>query len=319
MKKVIVTGAAGFIGFHLAKALNLRGDTVVGIDNFNAYYSPQLKRRRAELLAQDRIELLEADLCAPHVLLDAIEKYQPTHIVHLAAQAGVRYSTENPAAYVDSNVHAFLNVLEACRKHPHIPLIFASSSSVYGTNTKVPFSETDLTDHPASFYGATKKANELMAYSYHHMYGIKAIGLRFFTVYGPWGRPDMAYYSFSECISQGTPIKVYNHGHMMRDFTYIDDIIAGVISALDLEASWEVFNLGNHSPVKLMDMIELLEQLMGKPAEKVYVEMQTGDVLTTYADISHSRERLGFSPKVSIAVGLTKFIEWYRDFIIDCK
>ena len=319
MKKVIVTGAAGFIGFHLAKALTGRGDTVIGIDNFNSYYSPELKKMRANLLEKEQIELVKADLCDPHTLLNAIQKHKPTHIVHLAAQAGVRYSTENPAAYVDSNVHAFLNVLEACRAHVDIPLIFASSSSVYGTNTKVPFSEKDLTDHPASFYGATKKANELMAYSYHHMYGVKATALRFFTVYGPWGRPDMAYYSFSECISKGEPIKIYNHGNMTRDFTYIDDIIDGVLAAVDLGSSWEVFNLGNHSPVKLMEMIELLEKLLDKPAKKKYVEMQTGDVLTTYADISHSNERLGFSPKVSITEGLTKFIDWYRYFITSCK
>jgi UDP-glucuronate 4-epimerase len=319
MKKVIVTGAAGFIGFHLAKALKKRGDTVLGIDNYNSYYSPKLKRLRGTLLKEDGIEVREGDLCNQEILTQAIEDFKPTHLVHLAAQAGVRYSTENPTAYVDSNIHAFLNVLEACRKNPHIPLTFASSSSVYGTNTKVPFSETDLTDHPASFYGATKKANELMAFSYHHMYGIKATGLRFFTVYGPLGRPDMAYYSFAECITQGKPINVYNHGNMERDFTYISDIVDGVIAALDLGASWEIFNLGNHSPVKLMEMIELLESLLGKKAEKNFLKMQTGDVLITYADISHSKQKLGFSPKTPIAQGLTKFIEWYQEFITSCK
>lgn len=312
-KKIIVTGAAGFIGFHLSRALKARGDQVLGIDNFNAYYDPSLKRKRAALLQEAGVEIIEGDLINPETLNRAIETFSPTHLVHLAAQAGVRYSIDNPRAYVESNVDAFLNVLEACRHHPHIPLTFASSSSVYGTNTKVPFKETDLSDHPASFYGATKKANELMAYSYHHMYGIKATGLRFFTVYGPWGRPDMAYYSFAEAISQDKPIQVYNYGNMERDFTYIDDIVAGIVSAIDLEASWDIFNLGNHTPVKLMTTIECLERLLGKEANKKYIEMQTGDVLTTYADTSHSEEKLGYRPKVSIEAGLAKFVEWFNN------
>lgn len=312
-KKIIVTGAAGFIGFHLSRALKARGDQVLGIDNYNAYYDPSLKRKRAALLQEAGVEIIEGDLINPETLNRAIETFSPTHLVHLAAQAGVRYSIDNPRAYAESNVDAFLNVLEACRHHPHLPLTFASSSSVYGTNTKVPFKETDLSDHPASFYGATKKANELMAYSYHHMYGIKATGLRFFTVYGPWGRPDMAYYSFAEAISQDKPIQVYNYGNMERDFTYIDDIVAGIISAIDLEASWDIFNLGNHTPVKLMTMIECLERLLGKEANKKYIEMQTGDVLTTYADTSHSEEKLGYRPKVSIEAGLAKFVEWFNN------
>lgn len=311
-KKIIVTGAAGFIGFHLSKALKARGDQVLGIDNFNSYYDPSLKRKRAAILEDHGVKVIEGDLIDPRTLSQAIDEFSPTHLVHLAAQAGVRYSIENPRAYVESNVDAFLNVLEACRRHPHIPLTFASSSSIYGTNTKIPFKETDLSDHPASFYGATKKANELMAFSYHHMYGIKATGLRFFTVYGPWGRPDMAYYSFAEAITQNKPIHVYNYGNMERDFTYIDDIVDGILSAIDLEASWDIFNLGNHTPVKLMTMIECLEKHLGKNANKKFVEMQTGDVLTTYADTSHSEERLGYRPKVTIDAGLAKFVEWFR-------
>lgn len=313
-KKIILTGAAGFIGFHLAQALQARGDTVIGIDNFNSYYDPQLKRDRAKILTENGIRILEADLCDKDTLKDAIAEYLPTHIIHLAAQAGVRYSIDNPQAYVDSNINAFLHVLEACRHHPEIPLTFASSSSVYGTNTKVPFSEMDMADHPASFYGATKKANELMAYSYHHMYGIKATGLRFFTVYGPWGRPDMAYYSFAEAIRHNKSINVYNYGNMERDFTYIDDIVDGIIAAVDLESPWEIFNLGNHAPVKLMDMIGEIEKLLGKEASKKFIEMQAGDVLTTFADTSHSQNKLGFRPKISIQQGLARFIEWYNGY-----
>ena len=313
-KKILVTGAAGFIGFHLAQALQARGDHVIGLDNFNNYYDPQLKRDRAKILQQKGIEIIEADLCDPSLLASLLPQHEITNLVHLAAQAGVRYSIQNPQAYVDSNVAAFLHVLEACRQNPHIPLTFASSSSVYGTNTKVPFSESDMSDAPASFYGATKKSNELMAFSYHHMYGIKATGLRFFTVYGPWGRPDMAYYSFSEEISHGRPINVYNHGNMQRDFTYIDDIVQGIVSAIDLEAPWEIFNLGNHTPVKLMDMIELLERHLGKAAQKNFIAMQTGDVLTTYADIAHSQEKLRFSPKTTIDQGLKMFVDWYANY-----
>lgn len=311
-KKIILTGAAGFIGFHLAKALKNRGDFVIGIDNYNDYYTPKLKRERAKLLNEQGIQIIEADLCNPDTLTNAIQQHSPTHIVHLAAQAGVRYSIDNPRAYVESNIDAFLNVLEACRHNPSIPLTFASSSSIYGTNTKVPFSESDLADHPASFYGATKKANELMAYSYHHLYGIKATGLRFFTVYGPWGRPDMAYYSFAEAIAQGKPINVYNYGNMERDFTYIDDIVDGIVAAVDLGAPWEIFNLGNHSPVKLMDMIQEIEKLMGKEAQKNFIEMQKGDVLTTFADTSHSEKLLNYKPKTSIQQGLSKFVTWFN-------
>lgn len=311
-KKIIVTGAAGFIGFHLSRALKARGDEVIGIDNFNSYYDPKLKRQREKILKDEGISIIEGDLCNPKTLENAFQRHQPTHLVHLAAQAGVRYSIDHPQAYVDSNINAFLHVLECCRRHPNVPLTFASSSSVYGTNTKVPFSETDMADHPASFYGATKKANELMAYSYHQMYGIKATGLRFFTVYGPWGRPDMAYFSFSEAIAKGNPINIYNYGNMERDFTYITDIVDGIIAAVDLEASWEIFNLGNHTPVKLMEMIETLEKLFGKEASKNFIEMQTGDVLTTFADTSHSMKMLGYKPKTSIHEGLAHFVTWFQ-------
>lgn len=314
-KKILITGAAGFIGFHLAQALEARGDIVFGVDNFNDYYDPSLKRDRAKLLLEkNNIEVIQGDLCDPKLLISLISELKPTHLVHLAAQAGVRYSIQNPQAYVDSNLTAFLHVLEACRQNPHIPLTFASSSSVYGVNTKVPFSESDISDNPASFYGATKKSNELMAFSYHHMYGIKATGLRFFTVYGPWGRPDMAYYSFSEEISKDRPISIYNHGNMQRDFTYIDDIVQGIIAAIDLGAAWDIFNLGNHTPVKLMDMIQLLEGHLGKTAKKNFIEMQTGDVLTTYADITRSREKLGFIPKTPIDQGLKKFVDWFANY-----
>lgn len=313
-KKIFITGAAGFIGFHLCKHLLSRGDTVFGLDNFNDYYSPDLKRARAKILAQNGIEIIEGDICHPLLLNELISKHQITHLVHLAAQAGVRYSLVNPHAYIKSNIEGFLNILETCRRHPHVKLTYASSSSVYGTNDKIPFSIDDRTDHQASLYGVTKKTNELMASTYHHLYGISSIGLRFFTVYGPWGRPDMAYYSFTKAIAEGRPIEIYNHGKMMRDFTYIDDIIQGTIAAIDLDAACEIFNLGNHQPEELHTFIEIIEECLGKKAKKIDLPMQLGDVKKTYADISYSQSQLGFSPKVSLKEGIPQFVEWYLNY-----
>lgn len=313
-KNIFLTGAAGFIGFHLALQLALRGDKVLGYDNFNDYYSPQLKRRRAQELQKVGVYIIEGDICDAATLNASIKKHQTTHLVHLAAQAGVRYSLINPQAYVKTNVEGFVNILEACRNNPSIKLAYASSSSVYGCNMEIPFSVEDQTDKQASLYGVTKKTNELMAYTYHHLYNIPVTGLRFFTVYGPWGRPDMAYYTFTKLILSGKPIEVYNHGQMQRDFTYIDDIVRGTIAAIDLGADCELFNLGNHRPVKLLDFIALLEKALGKKALLKEMPMQAGDVVTTYAEISHSSERLGFIPQISLEEGIPRFVKWYRDF-----
>lgn len=313
-KRILVTGAAGFIGFHLAHRLKARGDQVIGLDNFNDYYPPAFKFDRAELLSLKGIELIRADVADHALLHDTIATHEITHVVHLAAQAGVRYSLANPQAYVNANITGFLNILETCRKFPHLCLTYASSSSVYGKNTKTPFSENDRTDQQASFYGVTKKTNELMAQTYHHLYGIPVTGLRFFTVYGPWGRPDMAYYSFAKAILENTPIDVYNFGDMRRDFTYIDDIVDGIVAAIDLEAKYELFNLGNHHPEPLSALIESLEHSLGKKAQIRHLPMQPGDVLATYADIDHSKKLLGFSPKISLAEGIKRFATWYKTY-----
>ncbi len=313
-KKVIITGAAGFIGFHLARALHDRGDSVLGYDNFNSYYSPQLKRARAELLSQNGVEIIEGDICNGPVLQSVVADYKPTHFVHLAAQAGVRLSLSQPDVYLKANVDGFLQVLETCRLQPCMKLIYASSSSVYGLNQKSPFSVVDRTDTQASFYGVTKKTNELMAQTYHHLYQIPVTGLRFFTVYGPWGRPDMAIYRFTKAIVEGDPIDVYNDGQMYRDFTYIDDIIDGTIAAIDLGSQCELFNLGNHSPVPLMELIENLEELLQKKALKNFLPMQAGDVLSTFADITHSAEKLKFRPTKPLKEGLSLFVDWFRSY-----
>lgn len=313
-KRVLITGIAGFIGSHLALSLHSKGDFVVGIDNFNDYYSIQLKRDRAKHLSTKGIDISEGNVCDLDGLEKLLTSHQITHLVHLAAQAGVRYSLINPQAYVDANISGFLNVLECCRKHPHLVLIYASSSSVYGNNTKIPFSVDDRTDHQASFYGVTKKANELMAETYHHLYKLKCTGLRFFTVYGPWGRPDMAYFRFTRQILSGQPIQVFNQGQMQRDFTYIDDIIDGVNAAIDLEAPLEIFNLGNHRPEPLESMIRILEKELGKKAQIQYLPMQAGDVEVTYADIRHSQKKLGFAPKISLDEGLSRFVSWYSSY-----
>lgn len=314
MKKILVTGSAGFIGFHLCLALKKRGDGVVGYDNFNTYYSPELKKARASLLDQNGIKTLLADICDPTALRNCIDEHQITHVVHLAAQAGVRYSLENPDAYVQSNLNGFVQVLEALKPRPYIPLIYASSSSVYGLNTKVPFAETDQTDKPASFYGATKKSNELIAHAYHHTFHIPMTGLRFFTVYGPWGRPDMAYYSFTKAILEGKAINVYDRGEVKRDFTYIDDIIDGTIRAIDRCSGYEVVNLGNHTPESVNSMIAILEKLLGKKAIRNEMPLPLGDVPITYADLTKSRSLLNFEPHTKLELGLEHFVKWYFSY-----
>lgn len=313
-KRIFITGAAGFIGFHMARHLSKRGDHVIGYDNFNDYYDPKLKRARAKELEKLNIEIIEADINDAETLEKSVINHQTSHILHLAAQAGVRYSIENPQAYIQANIKGFLTVLEICRKYPKMPLIYASSSSVYGLNEKVPFSTEDTTDHQASFYGVTKKTNELMAQTYHHLYGISVTGLRFFTVYGPWGRPDMAYFSFSQAICNKKPIHVYNYGDMQRDFTYIDDIVEGTSAAIDRSFPSAIFNLGNHRPEKLGYLIELLEENFQLKADKKFLPIQPGDVLSTYAEIEESKACLGFYPKTSLEIGIREFVKWYRQY-----
>ncbi len=314
MRKILITGAAGFIGFHLAKALFERGEHIACIDNFNSYYSPILKEARADELSKLEIEVLRGDICDLSLLENWVEKHRPTHIVHLAAQAGVRHSIVNPHIYLKSNIEGFLNILEVCRKHPELKLIYASSSSVYGLNAKIPFSIEDSTDQQASLYGVTKKTNELMAATYYHLFKIPSVGLRFFTVYGPWGRPDMAYFSFTEAIAHGRPIDLYNQGKMLRDFTYIDDIVDGIIGAMTITEGCHLFNLGGNRPVELEKFVEVIEKAIGKKAFKRYLPMQPGDVVSTFADIDASEEHLGFSPKISIEEGIPRFVEWYVEY-----
>lgn len=311
--RIFLTGAAGFVGFHLARALHARGDSVLGYDNFNDYYPPQLKRARASELQKIGITVLENDICNSQFLNEAIQQHRPTHIVHLAAQAGVRYSLNNPQAYVKANLEGFVNILEACISVPNTKpkLIYASSSSVYGRNSQIPFSIKDTTDQQASFYGVTKKTNELMAETYHHLHGIQTTGLRFFTAYGPWGRPDMAYFSFTQAILAGRTIDIYGEGKLKRDFTYIDDIIQGTIAAIDLGASCKLYNLGNNYPVEVNELVSLLEEALGKKAKKRFLPIQAGDMQNTYADISESMHDLGFVPKTSLAEGIRSFTSWY--------
>ena len=311
---IFITGIAGFIGFHVAQALKRRGDTVIGCDNFNSYYDPQLKRDRAALLEKLGVKIIEMDICDGALLEKHVRENKITHFLHLAAQAGVRHSMKHPEDYVTSNLEGFVHVIEVIRRNPEIPLIYASSSSVYGLNKKIPFSETDSTDMPSSLYGATKKSNELVAHAYHHMYGISVTGLRFFTVYGPWGRPDMAYFAFTSNILNEKPLQIFNEGKMKRDFTYIDDIVAGTLAAIDLGAPCEVFNLGNHKPEDVLHLVELLEKKLGKAAVKELLPMQRGEVSVTYADISKSQKQLGFSPMTSLEKGIEKFLSWYREY-----
>lgn len=313
-KKIFLTGIAGFIGFHLARHLSARGDEVIGCDNFNDYYDPKLKRDRAEILKKEGIKIYEIDLRDKAKLEEVFQDAHFTHIVHLAAQAGVRYCITHPQAYVHSNLDGFVQILEVCRKFGPIPFIYASSSSVYGMNKKIPFSESDPTESPSNFYGATKKSNELIARSYHHLYKIPVTGLRFFTVYGPWGRPDMAYFSFAKALLNESPIPLFAEGKMKRDFTHIDDIVKGTASAIDLSAPDEIFNLGHNSPHAVTELVELLESATGKKAVIQHHPIQPGEVPVTFADISKSQAILGFSPKVTLSDGIKGFIDWYQSY-----
>jgi len=316
-KYVLVTGAAGFIGFHAAQALHRRGDRVIGVDSFNAYYDIRLKKERARLLHQLGIEVIEGDITHPGLLNTLLEKYPITHVLHLAAQAGVRYARQHPESYLKNNLEGFLCILESLKHKPQIPLIYASSSSVYGTNSKVPFSENDSVDHPANLYAATKKSNELMAYSYHHMYGLRTTGLRYFTVYGPWGRPDMAYFLFTQAILAGKPIVLFNQGQMWRDFTYIDDAVSGTLAALDRSAEQAIFNLGNCHTESLATFVAILEEALGQKALVELAPCPEDEMLKTYADISLSEQQLGFAPKISLQEGLLRFVNWYRKDYLD--
>jgi UDP-glucuronate 4-epimerase len=331
--KFLVTGAAGFIGFHTTRQLVARGNTVVGVDNLNDYYSVALKQDRlARLTPEPAFRFRQLDVADRGALAELFAAERFDNVIHLAAQAGVRYSLQNPAAYVESNLVGFANVLEGCR-HTHVKhLVYASSSSVYGANTKLPFSVHDPVDHPLSLYAATKKANELMAHSYSHLYGLPTTGLRFFTVYGPWGRPDMALWLFVDAILNDRPVDIFNHGQMHRDFTYIDDIVEGVIRVADRipqpdasrktqspdpgtsAAPFRVYNIGNNEPIGLIQLIELIEKCVGKPARKNYLPMQPGDVLETYADIDDLIRDVGFRPSTSIETGIARFVEWYRGY-----
>lgn len=314
MASILVTGSAGFIGFHLCRRLLTEGYEVVGVDDFNGYYAPELKRARTEILRSfDNFVSVEMDLADSAAVECCFKDHCPELICHLAAQPGVRYSLVNPFAYERSNVAAFLNVIEQAR-HASIPrFVYASSSSVYGGNTKMPYSETDPVNTPISLYAATKRANELMAFTYHHLFGLQTIGLRFFTVYGEWGRPDMAYWSFLECILHGEEIRVFNQGKNSRDFTYIDDIVDGIVASLfrtELEG-YEIINLGNNQPVNVLTFITILEELAGRPAKKLMASAQPGDVVSTFADITRAQAKLGFHPKTDIRTGLSRFVTWY--------
>lgn len=328
---ILVTGAAGFIGFFVAMRLLEAGTPVVGLDNLNDYYSPELKTARLDVLkSYENFEFVRLDVCKTDSLDRLFDARSFGAVVHMAAQAGVRYSIENPRAYVDSNVVGFLNILENCRRNDISHLVYASSSSVYGLNRKQPFCEDDSVDHPASLYAATKKSNELMAHTYSHLYGLPTTGLRFFTVYGPWGRPDMAIFKFTKAILEGRPIDVYNNGKMKRDFTYIDDIVEGVVrisqrppepdpsnddsSPASARAPYRIYNIGNNRPVELMTLIETIENSLKKKAVLRFLEMQPGDVPETYADISRLSDAVDFAPQTGIAEGIDRFIEWYRNF-----
>ncbi|KAF1718176.1 capsular biosynthesis protein CpsI [Pseudoxanthomonas yeongjuensis] len=331
--RVLVTGAAGFIGSHLSQRLLARGDEVLGYDNMNAYYDPRLKEARlARLTPQAGFSFVRASLEDRAALEAAFDEFKPQRVVNLAAQAGVRYSLENPQAYIDSNIIGFMNILEACRHRGIEHLVYASSSSVYGANKKLPFAVEDSVDHPVSMYAATKKANELMAHTYSHLFNLPTTGLRFFTVYGPWGRPDMALFLFTRKILAGEAIDVFNHGRHTRDFTYIDDIVEGVIRTLDRvpgpdpdhdpmaptpatsSAPYRVYNIGNHQPVELLRYIEVLEDCLGRKAERNLLPLQPGDVPDTYADVEALQRDTGYSPSTSIESGVKRFVDWYREF-----
>ncbi|MDD3363428.1 MAG: NAD-dependent epimerase/dehydratase family protein [Syntrophomonas sp.] len=311
----LVTGAAGFIGFNVARALLSRGDTVVGLDNINDYYAPSLKMDRLEQLKSFmNFKFYRGDITDYELLEKLFKNGKFKKVCHLAAQAGVGYSLKNPFAYQKSNIEGFLNILELCRHFEIQNLVYASSSSVYGNNSRLPFNIDDRTDQPVSFYAASKKANELMAYTYHHLYGLKCSGLRFFTVYGPWGRPDMAYYKFTKAIVEGKTVELYNNGKMKRDFTFIDDIVVGILAALDRDYDFEIFNLGCSSPVDLKYLVECLENGLGVTAKISYLPAQPGEVEITYADIDYSTLKLDFIPATTIEMGIAKFIEWYINY-----
>ena len=321
-KTYLVTGAAGFIGFHLSKSLLEQGARVIGFDNLNDYYDVQLKEDRLAVLKEyDNYTFIKGDLSDKAEVFRVFREYAPQVAVNLGAQAGVRYSIDNPDAYMQSNMMGFFHILEGCRHYPVEHLVYASSSSVYGGNEKVPFSTEDKVDEPVSLYAATKKSNELMAYAYSKLYNIPVTGLRFFTVYGPYGRPDMAYYKFTRKILAGEPIQIYNNGDMYRDFTYIDDIVQGMENVLcnppvqnAKGVSYKLYNIGNHKPVKLMDFIEVLERNLGKTAVKEFLPMQPGDVYQTYADVSDLMRDYDFKPDTGIEEGLDKFVHWYREY-----
>ena len=330
--KVLVTGVAGFIGFHLAKRLLREGCEVFGADNLNNYYDVALKKARLRLLLPNRnFNFERLDLSDKTNLERLVSNSQPGVVVNLAAQAGVRYSMENPLAYVNSNLLGFVNLLETCVRTADVShFVFASSSSVYGANTSAPFSPEDAVDHPISLYAATKKSNELIAHSYSHLYGLPVTGLRFFTVYGPWGRPDMGYYRFTDAIARGLPIEIYNQGRMQRDFTYIDDIVEGVLRVMThppestvrtesagvylSDARYKIYNLGNHCPVDLLRFVEIIERALSRKARKTFLPMQPGDVACTYAYMDDLYRAVGFRPTTPIEEGLPRFVEWYREY-----
>jgi UDP-glucuronate 4-epimerase len=333
MATILLTGSAGFIGFHTCRKLLQRGDTVIGLDNLNSYYDVALKEARlAQLTSMPGFCFVRGDLADRVCVASLFEEHRPERVIHLGAQPGVRYSLQNPAAYVDTNLVGFANILEGCRQSCVEHLVFASSSSVYGANTKMPFSTQDRVDHPVSLYAATKKANELMAHTYSHLFNLPTTGLRFFTVYGPWGRPDMAAFLFTKAILDGKPIDVYNHGKMRRDFTYVDDIVEGIVRVTDRapvakpgwspesgnpsesHAPYKIYNIGNNQPVELGRFIEVLEDCLGKKAVKNLLPMQDGDVLATYAAVEDLTRDTGFKPETSLEVGLDRFVEWYRSY-----
>lgn len=321
-KKILITGAAGFVGFHFSKRLLDNGLKVIGFDNLNDYYDVSLKYARLEQLKEHKeFIFIKGDLADKKAIDELFNEYKPNVVVNLAAQAGVRYSIDNPQAYIDSNITGFFNILEACRNNPVEHLLYASSSSVYGNQQKTPFSVSDNVDNPISLYAATKKSNELMAFTYSHLYKIPATGLRFFTVYGPFGRPDMAYFSFTQKIYNGESIKIFNNGDMYRDFTYIDDVVKGMENMLfsppkkdENGVQYKVYNIGNNQPEKLMYFIETLEKAIGKKAKKEFLPMQPGDVYQTYADVSDLMNDFNFKPNTSIEAGLNKFVEWYKEY-----
>jgi len=312
--RILVTGAAGFIGMHCAQRLLERGEEVVGVDNLSPYYSVQLKKDRLARLKHPKFSFGELDIADADALSKYFEKYKPQAVLHLAAQPGVRYSLENPGAYIEANLVGFANLLECCRRNLPQHLVFASSSSVYGANTELPWSESQNVDHPVSLYAATKKSNELLAHAYSHLYRLPATGLRYFTVYGPWGRPDMSPMLFAQAIVQGKPIQVFNHGDMQRDFTYIDDVVEGTLRVLDRPAPYAIYNIGNHQPVSLLDYIAALERAFGKKAKLEMNPMQPGDVKATYADTTALRQAVGFAPSTPLETGLARFAEWFRQY-----